>query len=65
MHTNVIFQLEENTSKRAQKLEYFCWILDMILTAMDDKYPNEKEEYHMQKIQEFCLAISEMFMPLA
>ena len=39
-------------------------ILDMILTAMDKKYPNEKEELHMQKIQQFCLAISKMFMPL-
>jgi hypothetical protein len=33
----------------------------MILTAMDDKYPNEKEEFHMEKIQRFCLEISEMF----
>ena len=64
MQTIVIFQVEENVSVRVQKLENFCWILDMILTAMDDKYPNEKEEFHLEKIHEFCLAISEMFGPL-
>ncbi len=64
MEANIIFELEDEISARVQKLEYFCWILDMILTAMDKKYPNEKEELHMQKIQQFCLAISKMFMPL-
>jgi hypothetical protein len=60
MQTNVIFEEEDDVSIRVQKLENFCWILDMILTAMDDKYPNEKEEFHMEKIQQFCLAISKM-----
>lgn len=63
MQANVIVGLEDDISVRVQKLENFCWILDMILTAMDDKYPNEKEEYHMEKIQEFCWSIVEMFMP--
>jgi predicted DNA-binding protein len=61
MQVNVIFELEDKIPTRVQKLENFCWILDMILTAMDDKYPNEEEEFHMEKIQRFCLAISEMF----
>ena len=64
MQANVIFELEDNISIRVQNIENFCWILDMILTAMDDKYPNEKEEYHMEKIQEFCMAISKMFAPI-
>ena len=64
MQANIIFELGDEIPKRVQKLEYFCWILDMILTAMDDKYPNEKEEFHMQKIQQFCFVISKMFMPL-
>jgi hypothetical protein len=63
MQANVILGLEDNISVRVQKIENFCWILDMILIAMDDKYPNEKEEYHMEKIQQFCFAISNMFMP--
>ncbi|NAL78681.1 hypothetical protein [Nitrososphaera sp. AFS] len=53
MQANVVLGLEDDVSIRVQKLENFCWILDMILTAMDDKYPNEKEEFHMQKIQHF------------
>ena len=64
MQANVVLGLEDDVSIRVQKLENFCWILDMILTAMDDKYPNEKEEFHMQKIQQFCSAISKMVMPL-
>jgi hypothetical protein len=64
MQANVILGLEDDVSIRVQILENFCWILDMILRAMDDKYPNEKEEYHMEKIQQFCFAISKMFMPL-
>jgi hypothetical protein len=64
MQASIIFELGDEIPKRVQKLEYFCWILDMILTAMDDKYPNEKEEFHMQKIQQFCFVISKMFMPL-
>lgn len=64
MQVNAIFELEHNISVRVQKLENFYWIVDMILTAMDDKYPNEKEELHMEKIQQFSLAIFEMFGPL-
>jgi hypothetical protein len=64
MQTNVIVGLEDDISIRVQKMENFCWILDMILTAMDEKYPNEKEEYHMEKIQEFCFAIAKMVGPI-
>ena len=64
MQANVILGLEEDVTIRVQRIENFCWVLDLILTAMDDKYPNEKEENYMEKIQEFCCSIVEMFMPI-
>lgn len=64
MQANIILGLENDVTRRVQKIENFCWMLDLILTAMDDKYPNEKEEYHMEKIQEFCWSIVSMFIPI-
>ena len=64
MQVNVIFEFEDKVLVRVQKLQNFCWILGLVLTAMDDKYPNEKEEYHMEKIQEFCWSLSKMFILL-
>lgn len=62
MQFNIIFESEDDISPRVQKIENFCWILEEILISMDGKYPNETEESHIEKLQEFCRSIGKMFL---